>query len=135
MDIDEIRRTNIRALEKRAGSPKAAADLVSMSYAQYLNYRNGAFDSRSGKLRGMRKETAWRFDDAFGEKRGWLDTCHDETAHGVGEATPLPYIHSNATIRQIIALCEATDEAGRGMALMAVSQALERYRPVKEKAA
>jgi hypothetical protein len=76
MDIDDIRRTNIRALEKEAGAPKSAADRVNMTYAQYINLRDGAKDPRSGKPRGMRKETAWRFEDAFGKQRGWLDQDH-----------------------------------------------------------
>lgn len=76
MDIDELRRTNICALEKEAGSPKKAAELVDMTYVQYLNYRNGAKETKTGKVRGMRKETAWRFEDAFNKPRGWLDQDH-----------------------------------------------------------
>jgi len=76
MDIDEIRRTNIRLLEAIAGSPRSAADRVQMTYAQYVNLRDGAKDARSRKPRAMRKETAWRFEDAFGKDRGWLDTDH-----------------------------------------------------------
>lgn len=76
MDIDQVRRSNICALEAAAGSPKIAADKVGMSYAQYVNLRDGAKDARSGKPRAMRKQTAWRFEDAFGMPRGWLDTAH-----------------------------------------------------------
>lgn len=39
-------------------------EAVGMSYAQYINLRDGAKDARSGKPRGMRKETAWRFENA-----------------------------------------------------------------------
>jgi hypothetical protein len=76
MDIDDIRRANIRTLEKEAGSPRLAADTVEMSYAQFVNYRDGAKEAKTGKVRGMRKETAWRFEDAFGKPRGWLDQDH-----------------------------------------------------------
>jgi len=76
MDIDEVRRTNIRTLEHEFGSPSALADAVGMSYAQYQNLRDGANDPRSGKKRGMRKETAWRFEDAGKRPRGWLDQPH-----------------------------------------------------------
>lgn len=76
MDIDETRRANIRELEVISGSPKSAADRVGMTYVQYVNLRDGAKDARSGKPRAMRKETAWRFEDAFGKARGWLDTDH-----------------------------------------------------------
>lgn len=71
MDIDETRRANICVLEKLAGSPTLAANKVGMTYAQYINYRNGA-KAKTGKIRGM-LETAWRFEDAFGKPRGWLD--------------------------------------------------------------
>ena len=77
MDIDEVRRANIRLLEAEAGSAAKAADRVGLSYAGYVNYRNGARHSETGKRRGMRKETAWRFEDAFGKPRGWLDQPHD----------------------------------------------------------
>ena len=135
MDIDDIRRANILLLEKSAGSPKAAADKVGMTYAQYVNLRDGAKDPRSHKKRGMRKETAWRFEDNFGMGRGWLDTQHGAGGNSTAEPSAAPYVHPNETIRQIISLCEATDEAGRGMALMAVAQTLERYRPAKANAA
>lgn len=134
MDIDEIRRANIRALESIAGSPTEAAEKVGMTYVQYVNLRDGATDPRSGKKRGMRKETARRFDDAYGMPLGWLDTTHEPPSNNVSEPLARFYVHPNETIRQIIALCEATDEAGRGMALMAIQQALERYRPVRQSA-
>jgi DNA-binding transcriptional regulator YdaS (Cro superfamily) len=53
----------------------------------------------------------------------------------VAEPLPAPYIHPNEIIRQIISLCEQTDDAGRGIALMAVGQALEKYRPPTAKRA
>lgn len=84
MDVDEIRRINIRALEAESGSPTAAAARVGMSYAQYLNTRDGAREAKTGKRRGMRKETAWRFEDAYQKPRGWLD--HD---HSAVSSTPL----------------------------------------------
>lgn len=76
MDIDEIRRVNIRALELEFGGISSLAEKTGMSYTQCLNYRNGVPDSKTGKLRGMRKETAWRFEDACGKPRGWLDQQH-----------------------------------------------------------
>ena len=137
MDIDDIRRANICSLEKEAGSTKSVADRVGMSYAQYVNLRDGAKDPRSGKPRGMRKETAWRFEDAFFKPRGWLDQNHTNSGintetHCLQEVAAMPYIHPHPLVRQVIALMEATDEAGRGIALMAISQALEKYRPIKE---
>lgn len=76
-DIDQIRRDNIKALEKEVGSPSVAAKISGMSLAQYSNLRDGAKDSKTGKMRGMRKETAWKFEDSFGKHRGWLDIDHE----------------------------------------------------------
>ncbi len=78
MDIDEIRRENIRKLQHVAGSANAVAEKVGMSYVQYVNLRDGAKDPRSGKPRGMRKETAWRFEKAFGMSKGWLDLPNED---------------------------------------------------------
>jgi hypothetical protein len=91
MDIDEIRRQNILILEREAGSVKAMHEAVKMSYAQYVNLRDGAKDARSGKPRGMRKETAWRFEDAGNKDRGWLDQPHGEARNEPPprKATPL----------------------------------------------
>lgn len=80
MDIDDIRRANIRLLEKEASSARAAADRVGMTYVQYVNLRDGAKDSETGKPRGMRKSTAWKFEDKFGKPRGWLDQDHSQSS-------------------------------------------------------
>jgi len=65
-DIDEIRRRAMGLLEKEAGGPVAAAKRAGMKYAQWANLRSGALDSKSGKPRGMRKETARKIEAAFG---------------------------------------------------------------------
>lgn len=74
MDIDDIRRANIAALEQRFG-PKLAKR-AGMSPSQFYNLRDGAKDSKTGKRRGMRKETAWKIEDAAGVERGYLDRVH-----------------------------------------------------------
>jgi hypothetical protein len=86
-DIDEIRRTNILILEKEAGGATQLAARVGMELAQYLNLRDGAKDSKTGKRRGMKKETAWRFDDAGHRHRGWLNEDHSNDAleHEAGD--------------------------------------------------
>lgn len=76
-DIDEIRRSNIKILEKEAGSPSAIAKFVGMSDSQYANLRDGAKDSKTGKPRGMRKETARKFEIAMNKPIGWLDQNHN----------------------------------------------------------
>lgn len=76
MDIDEIRRRNIKTLEKQHGP--ALAKRAGMSPSQFYNLRDGAKDSKTGKPRGMRKETAWKIEDAAGVPRGWLDIDHSQ---------------------------------------------------------
>lgn len=75
-DIDEIRRENIALIETKFPSPKALADKVGMSLAQYVNLRDGAKDSKTGKRRGMRKETARKFEEAGGKHEGWMNIDH-----------------------------------------------------------
>lgn len=79
MDIDEIRRINIRHLERVHGP--ALAKNAGMSSSQFYNLRDGAKDSKTGRPRGMRKETAWRIEDAAGVPRGWLDAVHEEESN------------------------------------------------------
>lgn len=85
MDIDEIRRTNIRKLAEKVGAPTLASR-AEMSLTQLYNLRDGAKDSKTGKPRGMRKETAWRIEDAGGVERGWLDVDH--SAEDLRSAAP-----------------------------------------------
>ena len=116
MDIDETRRANICALEKLAGSPTLAANKVGMTYAQYLNYRNGAKEAKTGKIRGMRKETAWRFEDAFGKPRGWLDVPHDTSISQGVAGTIAPSItavqHARPLVQTVCDLAEKIDDDG-----------------------
>ncbi len=72
-DIDNIRRDKLRLIEKEAGSATNAASLLGMSIAQFSNLRDGAKDSKTGRPRGMRKETARRIEEAAGKPAGWLD--------------------------------------------------------------
>lgn len=88
MDIDEIRRQNIRALEEQHGAP-ALSSKAGMSLTQFYNLRDGAKDSRTGKKRGMRKETAWRIEDAAGVPRGYLDIPHSELPNGPSQIPPV----------------------------------------------
>lgn len=72
-DIDEIRRGNLWRIQEEAGGPTEAANLVGMSVSQFSNLRDGAKDSKTGKPRGMRKETARRIELKSGKPVGWLD--------------------------------------------------------------
>lgn len=77
-DIDQIRRENIKAIEDELGSASIAAKAIGMALAQFLNLRDGAKDSKTGKPRGMRKETAWKIEDGARKPRGWLDIDHSD---------------------------------------------------------
>ncbi|ELW7390599.1 hypothetical protein QLL80_004388 [Yersinia enterocolitica] len=78
-DIDEIRRDNIRLIEQECGGPAAAANRIGMSHTQFTNLRNGAKDSKTGKPRGMRKDTARRIEEALNKPLGWLDIDHSQS--------------------------------------------------------
>lgn len=73
-DIDEIRRENLREIEKELGGPTCAAKRLGMSSSQFANLRDGAKDSKTGRPRGMRKETARKIEIAAGKPAGWLDS-------------------------------------------------------------
>lgn len=75
-DIDEIRRDNLSLLEGEYVTPTAAAKAIGMTLAQFSNLRDGAKDSKTGKRRGMRKETARKIEEACGKHPGWLDIDH-----------------------------------------------------------
>lgn len=116
MDIDETRRANILILEEMAGSKTAAANRVGMTYAQYLNYRKGVKEAKTGKIRGMRKETAWKFEDAFNMPRGWLDIPHEKQDATRVEQTVAQYIakpqHSRKLVQTVYELAEQINDDG-----------------------
>lgn len=91
----------------------------------------------SGKTKRISGENLLRAASYFGVNNEWLATgrgpiTSDDHSPIAQEILPMPYVHPHPLVRQVIALMEATDEAGRGIALMAISQALEKYRPIKE---
>lgn len=91
-DIDEIRRQNLRQLELDVGGTTEAAKRCDMTLSQFANLRDGAKDSKTGKPRGMRKETARRIESAFGKLSGWLDVEHAGVATDIS-TTPAPAPH------------------------------------------
>lgn len=82
-DIDAIRRDNMRLIEKEAGGTTEAATLCGMSPSQFINLRDGAKDSKTGKQRGMRKETARRIEESAKKPAGWHLTCQTRSAHRI----------------------------------------------------
>jgi hypothetical protein len=103
MDIDEIRRTNLRAIEDKMGP--AIYKLAGMSPAQFYNLRDGAKDSKTGKRRGMRKETAWKLEDAAGLPRGYLDVIHSNQIGGLhpnNQATFTPPHKTRLSVTEVV---------------------------------
>lgn len=94
-DIDSIRRDNMRLIEKEVGGTTEAASMCGMSPSQFANLRDGAKDSKTGKPRGMRKETARRIEASASKEAGWLDIDHsgDVMAFSQTPATDNHAIH------------------------------------------
>jgi len=137
-DIDEIRRENIKALERELGGPSAAAIIMSMSLAQWANLRDGAKDSRTGKMRGMRKETARRIEAAGKKPAGWLDIDQGPMPAGkVNENPPPSYLktktQTDKDIEEITAIARTLDAGGVGM-LLQQARNIAKERPAKKTA-
>lgn len=128
--IEDIRSENLAELAKEFGGIVGLAAKLERSEAQISQWINRS-KLPSGKKRSMRSETARWIESVTNCPPGWLDQDRFRAATA-SEPTPMPYVHPNPLVRQVIALMEQTDEAGRGIILMAASQALEKYRPVKE---
>lgn len=130
MDIDEIRRANIRALESKHGPKLSKA--AGMSPSQFYNLRDGAKDSKTGKPRGMRKETAWKIEDAAGVPRGWLDQDHGAEP-GAPAATPTESADASlATLASAITKIPPTEREPIAKALyqLAMAPSSEEWRAV-----
>ena len=86
----------------------------------------------AGKLRGMRKETAWRFDDAFGKTRGWLDQPHETKLSLRAEEPAARYAigahHGRPLVRSLCELAEKINDAGLE-ALVAAAACFVRSHP------
>ncbi len=100
-DIDQIRRENMATLEQEAGGVTAAADRAGMSQSQWSNLRAGAVDSKTGKSRGMRKETARKIEITAGKPTGWLDLDHGLLSPSSYTQTPSNHAESAGEQRSI----------------------------------
>lgn len=101
-DIDQIRRENMATLEQEAGGVTAAADRAGMSQSQWSNLRAGAVDSKTGKPRGMRKETARKIEITAGKPTGWLDLDHGLLSPSSYTQTPLNQAESAGEHKSIV---------------------------------
>jgi phage repressor protein C with HTH and peptisase S24 domain len=75
--VEEIRRTNLIELTKRHGGQRKLADLTGLASAQISQWINRAKDSRSGKPRVMRSDSARNVEQKLGLPNGWMDHPHD----------------------------------------------------------
>jgi len=97
------------------------------------------------KSRGVPRAKHVDISDTLGCRPEWLAYGHGTMVPGTGETDPSlrhiserqvqQYAHKDKTIAQIVAILEATDDVGRGAALLAVIEALNKVRPAKEIAA
>lgn len=87
--IDDIRRENMRALERQFGSLRGLADVLDRSESQVSQWKNGAVNSGTGKPRGMRTETARFIEEKAKMPPGWLDREHSST-----EPNDVAVVHS-----------------------------------------
>lgn len=75
--LEETRRANLVILRNEEGSNKALADKIGISEAQLSQWIKASPDSKTGRPRGMKAESARRIERAAGREEGWLDVPHD----------------------------------------------------------
>lgn len=71
--VDEIRRARLALLVDEYGTAARLADVIGCSPAQVSQWINASKDSKTGKPRGMRKETARNIEERCSRPVGWLD--------------------------------------------------------------
>lgn len=74
--IEEIRRRNLEALIRQAGSIATLAEEAESSAVYLSQIRHKAPDSKTGKPREMGKGMARRLERAMGKPEGWMDREH-----------------------------------------------------------
>jgi len=109
----------LRALIKdKFGTQAAFARAIGRDASQVNQYLTGyrKLDIKFSRI----------IEEKLGLPTGYFQGATSEPSV-VAEPMPAPYIHPNETTRRIIAMLDETDEAGRGVALYAVKQALKDY--------
>jgi transcriptional regulator with XRE-family HTH domain len=110
---------------------KDVAKAAGMSYSTLADIENGNSHT-STKIASL--------SGALGVRAAWLENEDGPMVSTTNasppdaracEPIPRPYMHEHETVRQIIALLETTDDVGKGIAYLAISQALEKYRPAQ----
>jgi hypothetical protein len=120
-DIDDIRRENLKSIESEAGGTTAAATRLGMSVAQFSNLREGAKDSKTGKPRGMRKETARKIEAAANKPIGWLDQDHKFVSNVIPAAPALSASLDALTVAIAAQPQQAREALAKDLAILAVA--------------
>lgn len=88
MDINELRRKNLRKLAEEVGGVGKLAELVNRDQSQISQWINGSIIAATGKPRGVRSSTLRDVEIAIGKPLNWLDQDHDS----VESKAPAGYI-------------------------------------------
>lgn len=83
--VDETRRARLADLVREFGTAANLADTIGCSPAQLSQWLNASKESKTGKPRGMRKETARLIERKCGRPVGWLDGLGGQMA-GVADS-------------------------------------------------
>ncbi|NOL51806.1 S24 family peptidase [Pelistega suis] len=76
MDINELRRKNLRALVEEFGGVGKLAEVANRDQSQISQWLNGSIIHATGKPRGVRSSTLRDFEAAIGKPLNWLDQDH-----------------------------------------------------------
>lgn len=78
--VDEIRRQKLAELAEQFGGVRRLADKIGRSESQVSQWINAAKDSKTGRPRGMRNDSARFIEQACNKPSGWLDGIVKDTA-------------------------------------------------------
>lgn len=76
LPVDDIRLANLAALIQRRGGQRQLAELLDKAPAQISQWMTKAPNSKTGKPRVMRSDTAREIEERLGLPRGWMDQDH-----------------------------------------------------------
>lgn len=76
MNIDEIRRANLRTLANEVGGGGKFAKLIEKNPSQVSQWIRGLQNSGTGRPRGMRADSCREIEKKCGKPDGWLDQYH-----------------------------------------------------------
>lgn len=106
MNIDEIRRNNLRKIADEVGGVSKLAEILERDQAQVSQWINGSIKTPStGKPRGIRTTTLRKIEEKIDKPKFWLDerhnimgdeyitlTYHDiQSSAGSGKVAPIDY--------------------------------------------